>query len=466
VGVTKEEAPVGIVTERDVLRLAARGAIDAATVSSAMTAPPDTIDAGTPLEGALATMRERGFRHMPVTRNGELAGIVSLRDLARLATVGPVDVPRGLKGVVVADTEVGDVRGREGFYHYRQYSAVDLAVSRPLEDVWRLLIDGALPQTVAQRNAFIDEVRPWRHIPDTVARSLRAIAASCGALDGLTAALSIAAAERGMRPVYDTAPEERRQDALFVSALAPSLLAVLYRLRNGLEVVSPRDDLSAAANFLWMVTGTEPDGARTAAIERYLISTIDHGFNASTFTARVVASTGAGLAACITAGISALSGPLHGGAPSRALDLLDEIGTAARAREVVTAKVAAGERIMGFGHAVYRTDDPRSVMLRDVARGLGGPLVDLAEAVEQTVIDVLEELKPGRELYTNVEYYAGVVMSICGIPAEMFTPTFASSRVIGWCANVLEQAADPKIIRPSARYVGPTPPQPVPPISL
>ena len=211
------------------------------------------------------------------------------------------------------------------------------------------------------------------------------------------------------------------------------------------------------------------------AIERYLISTIDHGFNASTFTARVVASTGADMGACLVAAVGALSGPLHGGAPSRALALLDEIGgpevldladPTARIDAVVRPLIERGDKIMGFGHAVYRTDDPRSLMLRDVARRLGGPRFALAELVEARVIELLDELKPGRGLRTNVEFYAGVVMDACGVPPEMFTPTFASSRVIGWSANVLEQAADNKIIRPSARYMGPPPPQPVPELAL
>ena len=190
--------------------------------------------------------------------------------------------------------------------------------------------------------------------------------------------------------------------------------------------------------------------------------TIDHGFNASTFTARVITSTGADLAGAVTGGIAALSGPLHGGAPSRALDLLDAIGTPDNARPYLVDAVNRGEKIMGFGHRVYKTDDPRSLFLRGVAERIGAAKVDFAKQVEQTVVDVLAELKPGRNLYANVEFYAGVVMEHCGLPRDLFTPTFASSRVIGWCANILEQAADNRIIRPSARYVGPPPPQPVP----
>jgi citrate synthase len=380
-------------------------------------------------------------------------------------TSAPPNAPRGLKGVVVAETELGDVRGAEGFYHYRQYSAVELAKTRTLEDVWRLQIDGALPVTLAERKSFADEVRGLRVITPALTSALRVIADASQPLNGLRTALSLAAEERGCRPIYDLDESARRADALFVAALTPTLLTALYRLRNGREPLPPRDDLDYAANYLWMLTGAEPDRARADAIKQYLVSTIDHGFNASTFTARVIASTGADMGACITGAIGALSGPLHGGAPSRALELLDEIGTPERARPVVTEKVLKGYRIMGFGHPVYITDDPRSVMLRDVARSLGGPLVELAIQVEQTVVEVLAELKPGRDLCTNVEFYAGVVMSLCGVPPEMFTPTFASSRVIGWSANVLEQANDPKIIRPSARYVGEPPPQPVPPLS-
>jgi citrate synthase len=370
--------------------------------------------------------------------------------------------PRGLRGVVVTDTEIGDVRGEEGFFHYRQYSAIELAATRPFDDVWQLLVDGALPGDVAERERFAADVAPWRIIPDVVRPTLPAIATASSSLDGLRTALSLVASSHGLRPVLDLGHDERRRDALAVAAVTPTLVTALHRLRHGHEPVEPRDDLGTAANLLWMLHAAEPDAPAVRALEQYLIATIDHGFNSSTFTARVVASTGADVGASVVAAIGALSGPLHGGAPSRALDLIDEIGTPDRARDVVTAKVLAGERIMGFGHAVYRTDDPRSVMLREIARHLGGPLVDLALEVERTVVDFLAELKPGRRLRTNVEFYAGVVMATCGIPREMFTPAFASSRVVGWVANVLEQAADPAIIRPSARYIGPRPPAPVP----
>ena len=267
---------------------------------------------------------------------------------------------------------------------------------------------------------------------------------------------------RELPPVWDADPATRKADALLVCAVTPTILAALYRIRSGLEPVRPRHDLPTAAHWLYLITGEIPDRERADAIERYLIATIDHGFNASTFTARVTASTGADVISAVTAAIGAFTGPLHGGAPDRALASLDEIGTPDRIDGWVRAKVRSGDRIMGFGHAVYRTEDPRSVLLRELAAGIGGPLVDFATTVEQHVVDILAELKPGRELYANVEFYAGVVMELCGVPRAMFTPTFAVSRMIGWCANVLEQSAHGKIIRPSARYVGPPPPKPVP----
>ncbi|MCM2393637.1 citrate synthase [Streptomyces albipurpureus] len=374
------------------------------------------------------------------------------------------DVPRGLAGVIVTDTAIGDVRGREGFYHYRQFNAIELAQSRGFEDVWHLMLHGRLPHA-AERADFLSRTASLRAVPAGIRASLPAIARACapsGPLAGLRTALSLLGASAGMRPVYDLDPAARRTDALTACAVVPTLLTALHRLGQGLEPIEPRADLPYAANYLYMLTGTEPEPRRVRAIERYLISTVDHGFNASTFTGRVIASTGADVVAALTGAIGALSGPLHGGAPSRALDTLDAIGTPDRIGPWVRERVIAGERIMGFGHPVYRTEDPRSRMLRGIAREFGGPLVEFAVQVEAEVEAILAELKPGRELHANVEFYTGVVMELCGLPREMFTPTFCAARVVGWSANILEQAEDSKIIRPAARYTGPPPPQPVP----
>jgi len=465
------DRPVGILTERDLVRLAADGASTNDTVAAWMTPDPDSVapdvDAGT----AFARLAEHGYRHIPVVDDDRVVGIVSMRDLMRLAQIQPADdlagdVPRGLEGVVVAETAIGDVRGLEGFYHYRQYDAVELAETRTLEDVWHLLFNGALP-SLAERRRFLDEIAPLREIPDDVQAILPEIARvapQAPPLDLLRTTVSLMGATLGFRPSLDLTPAELHTQGMRICAVVPTLLCSLYRLQHGMEVIGPRADLAYAANYLFMMRGEEPSPEHARAVEQYLISTIDHGFNASTFTARVITSTGADLAAAVVGGIGALSGPLHGGAPSRALDMLDAIGTIDKADPWIRDAVERGDRLMGFGHRVYKTDDPRSVMLRSVAERIGGPSVEFAKQVEQQAIDILAELKPGRKLYTNVEFYAGIVMDTCGVPREMFTPTFASSRVIGWTAHILEQAADNRLIRPSAHYAGPPPPQPVPTI--
>jgi len=461
--------PIGILTERDLVRFNASGAAASDTkVSEWMTQPVDCAAPDLSVQEAFAGFAEKGYRHLPVVEADELVGVVSLRSLMLFAQVQPVvhpsaiEAPPGLEGVIVAETEVGDVRGLEGFYHYRQYNAVELADRLPLEDVWHLLIDGHLP-SAAERDAFADEVKPLRVVPGSVAQLLPSVASSSHTvMEGVRSAMSMVGAAEGYRPTLDIGAAERRRNALQMCAVMPSLIMAVYRLQNDLEVIEPRPDLGYGANYLWMLTGEEFDADKGRAVEQYQITTIDHGFNASTFTARVITSSGADVAAAVVGGMGALSGPLHGGAPSRALALLDAIGTADNARPYLLDHVARGEKIMGFGHRVYKTDDPRSTFLRSVAERIGADKIDFAKVVEQTVVDVLAELKPGRDLYANVEFYAGVVMDHCGLPPELFTPTFASSRVIGWCANILEQAADNRIIRPSARYVGPPPPEPLP----
>ncbi|WP_245567991.1 citrate/2-methylcitrate synthase [Nocardia jiangxiensis] len=375
-----------------------------------------------------------------------------------------IEVPRGLKNVIVTETTLGDVQGSAGFYHYRQYSAIELAQQCSFDDVWFLFVHGRLPDA-AELEGFRAEIATLREIPADVAAVLPAIATTgpkFAPLSGLSAALSLVAVAADLPPVYDADPALRRHSALVVSAVSPTILAALYRLRQGADPIAPRKDLTSAENWLYMISGEIPTPATAAAIEKYLISTVDHGFNASTFAARVATSTGANVAAAVVAAIGAFSGPLHGGAPDRALELLDEIGSPEAIDDWVRGRILAGERIMGFGHAVYRTEDPRARMLREIARSMGGDLVEFATTAERRVLDLLAELKPGRTLPVNVEYYAGVVMELCGVPRSMFTPTFATSRVVGWCANILEQAEDPRIIRPSARYVGPPAPQPIP----
>ncbi|WP_131103868.1 citrate/2-methylcitrate synthase [Ornithinimicrobium sufpigmenti] len=377
---------------------------------------------------------------------------------------GTLTTPPGLKGVVVADTRTGDVRGEEGFYHFREYSAVELARSRSFEDVCHLMLEGTLP-TAAESQALQDRIAEAAVLPHALLEVLLDVARSGpdrASLARLRTAVSHLGAIEGFGPTYGADPAQVRADVLRLVGAVPVIQAALHRLRQGLEPLPARPELGAAGSWLWMLTGEEPSAQHSRAITAYLTSTVDHGFSASTFAARVVTSAGSDVASAVCAAIGTFAGPLHGGAPDRALDSLDEIGSPERARAWVRDKVAAGERIMGFGHAVYRVMDPRAAMLREIAQELGGPLADLAVRVEREVVEALAELKPGRALHTNVEYYAGVVMEQCGIPREMFTPTFATARVVGWGAHILEQAQESKIFRPAARYVGPEAPVPVP----
>lgn len=374
-----------------------------------------------------------------------------------MTTTAPIVTPPGLAGVVVADTTIGDVRGDEGFFHYRQYDATQLARERSFEEVWHLLVRASLPDE--------QELRTWTEltgraatVPDDLAAALTEVMRVSGGGDPLVTlrtALSAYGALVGDRPLWDCDEAAKQAAAVRNAAVVPWLVATAHAVARGDGPRRGRSELGHVGNYLWLVTGEEPAPEHVVALSRYLILTVDHGFNNSTFTARTVASTGADLTACLVAALGSLSGPLHGGAPSRALDALDEIGSVDRAARWARDQLAAGNRVMGFGHAVYRGLDPRSELLRETAIRLGGPTAELAVQVEDEVVRVLSEAKPGRALRANVEYYAGVVMQACGIPRELFTPTFACSRVIGWTAHVLEQSRERKIIRPLSRYVGP-----------
>ena len=361
--------------------------------------------------------------------------------------------PPGLKGLAVADTMLGSVRGQEGFFHYRQYDAAELARTHSLEDVWTLQVDGALPPELPQISPGV-----LRLLPEQVVALLDECASRVA---DSTMALRIGMLALGdyeqRGPILDRSPAEIHDDALRLAAVVPTMLARHYRLRHGLVPLDPDPTISHAADYFRMVTGERASAEAERAIEQYLVATLDHGFNASTFTSRVVASTGADMAGCLVAAVGALSGPLHGGAPSRSMQMIDEIGEPESAGDWARGRLEAGEKIMGFGHAVYRAEDPRGVVLREAAERIGGDLVRRAAGIEQEILAVLAQWRPGQRIVTNVEYWAGVVLELIGLPREMFTPTFSVSRSIGWSAHVIEQHGEGKIMRPSARYIGPNP---------
>jgi citrate synthase len=370
-----------------------------------------------------------------------------------------IDVPRGLKGVAAAETRIGDVRGGEGFYHYGAYNATRLARERTLEEAWFLVRTGRLPDET-ELAAFTKEVAERRIVPGEVLAALPTVARLASddqPLEALRAGYGLVALARRYRPWLDVDAETLDAQALETAAIFAPIVVALHRLALGEEPIPGRDDLGHVANYLYMLEGREPTAERVRALEAYLISTIDHGFNASTFTARVVASTGADVASAVIAAIGALSGPLHGGAPSRVLDMLDAIGEPANAESWLRDALGRGEKLMGFGHPVYRTTDPRNVMLKEVAAELGSERLEFAAHVEKTAERLLRERRPDHPLYANVEFYASIVLDAIGLARTLFTPTFAVSRVIGWTAHIIEQTTNNAILRPSARYIGPEP---------
>jgi citrate synthase len=361
------------------------------------------------------------------------------------------NVRQGLDDVVVARTALSDIDGRAGRLGYRGRDAVVLARSARFEDVWRLLHDGGWPAD----DAFVRRTAALRACPLATA-TLAGLARAGGPfMARLQAALAATAAAWNVRPWLTSTAAETEELALRTASVVPTLVAGLWRLAHGDTVVPPEPALGHAADYLRMLDATPPAPERVLGLERYLILTAEHSLNASTFTARVVASTGIDVVSAVSAAAGALAGPLHGGAPALVLDMLDAIGTPDRAAGWIDQALAAGRRLMGFGHRVYRAEDPRAACLRETAETLGGPRVALARAVERVALDRLRAAKPGRALQTNVEFWSAVVLERVGVPRELFTPTFCLSRTVGWTAHVREQIADNRLIRPAAEYVGP-----------
>lgn len=365
--------------------------------------------------------------------------------------------PRGLDGVVAVQTRLSHVDGLAGELIIGGYELKELAGQVTFEEAAHVLWRGTLP-TADQLQALRREMAALRAVPDEIMRLLRAAtgAPPVDALRMACAALSLDLA----RP-DDISPSADLAAAAMLTARFPTLVAAHARLSQGLEPVAPRSDLSHAANFLYMAHGTEPDPIAARALDTYWVTVIDHGMNASTFTSRVIASTRSDMVSAVTGAVGALKGPLHGGAPGPVLDMLVDIGSAERAEAWVRKELDAGRRIMGFGHRVYKVRDPRAEVLSRVADEMGRghledrQLFELARAVEQTVLKVLEEVKPGRNLRTNVEFYTALVLQALGLAPRSFVALFACGRVAGWCAHVIEQHAEDHLIRPQSDYVGP-----------
>jgi len=363
----------------------------------------------------------------------------------------------GLDGVVAAQTRLSHVDGQAGELIIGGYQLKELAGRVAFEEAAHLLWCGALP-TRDELATLRREIAELRALPDETMRVVRA-AAQTPPIDALR--MACATMSLDLAHPDDISPSADMAAAKLLTARFPTVVAAHTRLSVGKQPIAPRADLPLSANFLYMVHGKEPDPIAARAIDTYWVTVIDHGMNASTFAARVIASTRSDMVSAVTGAIGALKGPLHGGAPGPVLDMLKDIESADRAEQWVRAELAAGRRIMGFGHRVYKVRDPRADVLSKVANELGAAalenrkLFDLARAAEQTILRVLEEAKPGRNLRTNVEFYTALVLQALGLEPRSFVATFACGRVAGWCAHVIEQHAEDHLIRPQSEYIGP-----------
>ncbi len=371
---------------------------------------------------------------------------------ATAMTTEPMPKPEGLEGVVAASTALSHVFGEEGRLVYRGYDIHELAGKASFEEVAHLLWQGRLP-TRPELDDLLHRLGENRELPEPVVATLSALPADTEPMDALRTGVSALGAAHG--DLFDDTPD--LAEAIALAARVPTILATFFRLRQGKEPVPPRPDLNTAQSYLYQLLGTEPEPRHWQPLEVYLVLLTDHGMNASTFTARVIASTQSDLCSAITGAVGALKGPLHGGAPSKVLDMLNEIGTVDNVEAWLTRALDEGRRLMGFGHRVYKAEDPRAEILRGMAERASDPaFFALSKTTEERALALLEERKPGRRLYTNVEFYSAAVLAAVGLPGDMFTPTFAVARSVGWSAHVLEQVANNRLIRPQSEFVGPT----------
>jgi citrate synthase len=359
-----------------------------------------------------------------------------------------IRAPKGLEGVIVATTQLTKIDGQAGRLIYRGYDITQLAGIVPYESVAHLLWFGHLPNSDEfnrLNRKFIDN----RNLPSTVANFLSHESKVAEPLSAVQTAISLLGGVEGKnQTTIDT--------SIALTAKMPTIIAYYHRMKNGLPLVSPDPNLTHAANYLQMLTGKVPRPEHIHAMDSYFTLLADHGLGASTFVARVAASTLTDVYSAVVAAISALKGPLHGGAPIYVWDMLQSIGKPENARKWLSERLAKGDRIMGFGHRVYRTEDPRSKILKHLAQQIVDPeLFRLATTVEDEARKLLHEQHPDRVLDTNVEFYSSLVLHAVGVPPELFTCTFACARTVGWTAHIIEQLQDNRLFRPAADYVGP-----------
>ncbi len=349
----------------------------------------------------------------------------------------------GLEGVVAFETEIAEPDREGGALRYRGIDITELAGKVSFGNVWGLLVD----------NAFEPGLPPAEPFPLPVHTGDVRV--------DVQSALAQLAPVWGFRPLLDITPEQARDNLARASVMALSFVAQSARGQGQPMVPQSMVDNAETIVERFMIRWRgEPDPRHVEAVDAYWTSAAEHGMNASTFTARVIASTGADVAACLSGAVGAMSGPLHGGAPSRVLHMIEGVEQLGDASAYVRGVLDRGERLMGFGHRVYRAEDPRARVLRAAAQRLGAPRYEVAVALEKAALDELHARRPDRVLATNVEFWAAVILDFAEVPASMFTPMFTCARTAGWSAHILEQMGTGRLVRPAARYVGPPPRSP------
>jgi citrate synthase len=363
----------------------------------------------------------------------------------------------GLEGVVATETRLSSVDGEAGELFIAGFPVDELATRASFEEAVYLLWRDALPDS-EQLESFREALAARRALPAAALDLLRSAASQeAPTMD----ALRMAAGAISLGVHDDEVTEDGyHAEALALVARLPTIVAAYWRLLETEEPVAPDPELGHAANYLYMLTGERPGAEFVRALETYLNAVTDHGMNASTFAARVIVSTRSDVVSAVVGAIGALKGPLHGGAPGPALDVVFEIGESSRAEPILREKLGRGERLMGFGHRIYKVRDPRADVLAAAAERLyttdgDEELYELALEVEKVALRLLAEHRPGRNLKTNVEFYTALLLHGLGLPTQLFSPTFAIGRVAGWTAHCLEQLAEDRLIRPQSAYVGP-----------
>lgn len=345
----------------------------------------------------------------------------------------------GLEGLVVTTTGLSKVEEKAGQLLYRGHNIHDLASTKTFEEVAYLLWFGHLPSQT-KLSDLKEQLVAERTIPPLVVQLLRELPRTTDPMD----ALRVATALWG---VISIKGKPTLDQAIGVTARFPLFLAAFHRLRQGFEPLESRPELGHAANYLYLLTGEMPTDEQIKHLDAYLVLLAEHGITASTFTARIVASTESDLVSGVTAALGTLKGPLNGGAPSKVQDMLEEIGTVDHAKDWIRNTLEQDERVMGFGHRVYQTEDPRSEALREMARIANPQEFALASGVEEVALPLLEEQKPGRHLHTNFAFYSAILLAAVGLPTDLFTPTFAVGRVAGWTAHILEQVGNNRVVQ-------------------